>query len=98
MLSAIGLPVLGDVAHSADEAVDVALEIGYPVILKPLDASHGRGISPRLDDDEAIRAAWPAAQQYADVVVVERFLEGTDHRVLVVTAQWLPSRSVSLPG
>jgi cyanophycin synthetase len=101
VLSAIGLPVpVGDVAQNADEAVDAALEIGYPVILKPLDASHGRGISPRLDDVEAIRAAWPLAKQYADAVVVERFVDGTDHRVLVVNgrvtavAERVPARVV----
>jgi cyanophycin synthetase len=88
VLSAIGLPVpVGNVAQQADDAVDIALEIGYPVILKPLDASHGRGISPRLDDEDAIRTAWPLAKQYADAVVVERFLQGTDHRVLVVNGK-----------
>jgi cyanophycin synthetase len=88
VLHAIGLPVpVGDVAHDVDEAVDVALEIGFPVILKPLDASHGRGISPRLDDESAVRAAWPVAREYADAVVVERFVDGTDHRVLVVNGK-----------
>src|SRR5688572_26119578 len=88
VLHAIGLPVpVGDVAHDADEAVDVALEIGFPVILKPLDASHGRGISPRLDDEGAVREAWPLAQEYANTAVVERFIEGTDHRVLVVNGK-----------
>ena len=88
VLHAIGLPVpVGDVAHDADEAVDIALEIGFPVILKPLDASHGRGISPRLDDEGAVRAAWPLAKEYADSVVVERFVDGADHRVLVVNGK-----------
>ena len=101
VLHAIGLPVpVGDVARDADEAVDIALEIGFPVILKPLDASHGRGISPRLDDEGAVRAAWPLAKDYADSVVVERFVEGTDHRVLVVNgkvaavAQRVPARVI----
>ena len=49
VLEAIGLPVPhGHVATSAEEAVGLAQEIGFPVILKPLDLSHGRGISPRL--------------------------------------------------
>jgi cyanophycin synthetase len=88
VLGAIGLPVpVGDVAHDVNEALDIATEIGYPVILKPLDASHGRGISPRLDDDEAIRAAWARAQQVSDSVLVERYVDGTDHRVLVVNSK-----------
>ena len=85
VLGAIGLPVpQGDVAHDVNEAIDIALDIGFPVILKPLDASHGRGISPRLDDEDAVRDAWPEAQAVSATVVVERYFDGTDHRVLVV--------------
>jgi cyanophycin synthetase len=88
VLESVGLPVpVGDVARDADEAVDVAMAIGYPVILKPLDASHGRGISARLDDEAAVRAAWPQAHQISETVVVERYVDGTDHRVLVVNGK-----------
>ncbi len=52
VLEAIGLPVPhGAVAESAEQAVELAQDIGFPVILKPLDLSHGRGISPRLSDE-----------------------------------------------
>jgi cyanophycin synthetase len=85
VLGNIGLPVpRGAVARSAEEAIELAHDIGWPVILKPLDASHGRGISQRLDAEDALREAWPAAQEYSRRVVVERFALGTDHRVLVV--------------
>src|SRR5215203_5131092 len=41
VLEAIGLPVPhGDIAMSAEEAIGFAQEIGFPVILKPLDLSH----------------------------------------------------------
>jgi cyanophycin synthetase len=101
VLESIGLPVpVGDVANDADEAVDIAMRIGYPVILKPLDASHGRGISPRLDDEDAVRAAWIQPHEVSDIVVVERYVEGTDHRVLVVNrkvvavAERVPARVI----
>ncbi|MGQ0714318.1 MAG: cyanophycin synthetase [Gemmatimonadaceae bacterium] len=101
VLNAIGLPVpQGDVARDVNEAIDIAIDIGYPVILKPLDASQGRGISPRLDDEAAVREAWPQAQAVSDSVVVERYVEGTDHRVLVVNgtivavAERVPARVV----
>jgi cyanophycin synthetase len=85
VLEAIGLPVPhGAVAESADEAVSLAQEIGFPVILKPLDLSHGRGISPRLTDEAAVRAAWERASTYSPRVIVEQFAEGRDHRVLVI--------------
>jgi len=88
VLGNIGLPVpRGDAVRAVDDAVDVAEDVGYPVILKPLDASHGRGISARLDDEASLRAAWPAANQYSRRVVVERFATGRDHRVLVVNGK-----------
>ena len=88
VLQTIGLPVpKGDVARSAEEAVEIAEEIGFPVILKPLDASHGRGISARIDSEAGVRAAFEAASEYGRRVVVETFAEGSDHRVLVVNGK-----------
>jgi len=88
VLESIGLPVpQGAVAESDDEAVAHAATIGFPVILKPLDASHGRGISARLDGEGEVRAAWPAAREFGRRVVVERFALGRDHRVLVVAGR-----------
>src|SRR5688500_6714590 len=88
VLGTIGLPVpKGDVARSADDAVEIAEEIGFPVIIKPLDASHGRGISGRLDDEESVREAYEAASAYGRRVVVETFAQGSDHRVLVVNGK-----------
>jgi cyanophycin synthetase len=85
VLENIGLPVpRGGVARTAEGAVSLAEQLGYPVILKPLDASHGRGISPRCDDAEAVRRFWPAAHETSGRVVVETYAEGRDHRVLVV--------------
>jgi len=85
VLGNIGLPVpQGDTATTLDGALEVAAEIGYPVLLKPLDASHGRGISGRLDGEEQVRAAWPVTSSYGRRVVVERYVHGRDHRVLVV--------------
>ena len=85
VLGNIGLPVpRGDTARTLEGALEVAEEIGYPVLLKPLDASHGRGISGRLTDEEGVRRAWPVAHEFSRRVVVERYVEGRDYRVLVV--------------
>ena len=85
VLQNIGLPVpKGDVARSADDAVALAEEIGFPVLCKPLDASHGRGISGKLETPEAVRAAYEVAAEFGRRVVVEQYAIGRDHRVLVV--------------
>lgn len=85
VLESVGLPVpMGYTATRLEQATSLAEEIGYPVLLKPLDANHGRGISGRLDDPNHVARAWPIVREYGDRVVVERFIEGRDHRVLVV--------------
>jgi cyanophycin synthetase len=79
------LPVpRGGVAHTLDEALEIAAELRFPVLLKPLDANDGRGISGRLETEDDVRAAWPAALAEHPTVVVERYLGGRDHRVTVI--------------
>jgi cyanophycin synthetase len=87
VLENIGLPVpKGDVARTIEGALEIADEIGYPVILKPLAANHGRGISGRVDNPDQLRAAWETSSSYGRIVV-EHFAEGRDHRVLVVNGK-----------
>jgi len=88
VLESVGLPVpTGHTATHVEQAKAIAAEIGYPVLLKPLDANHGRGISGRLSDEDGVERAWPIVREYGPRVVVERFIEGRDHRVLVVNGR-----------
>ena len=87
VLSNIGLSVpAGAVARTLEGALSIAAEIGYPVILKPIAGNQGRGISPRLDDSVALRAAWERGAARG-ATVVERHEAGRDHRVLVVNGK-----------
>ena len=88
VLSNIGLPVpRGDVAYSLEDAISIAEEIGFPVILKPIDGSHGRGISGLLSDADGVREAWSVTREESSRVIVEHFHAGRDHRVLVVNGK-----------
>jgi cyanophycin synthetase len=88
VLESVGLPVpQGEVVRSAEGAVRAADRIGFPVILKPLNLSHGRGISGRLDDADQLREAWEQSSYRGRGVIVERFSVGRDHRVLVVNGK-----------
>jgi cyanophycin synthetase len=79
----LGIPE-GETARTLEGAMQIAEELGFPVLLKPLDANNGRGISGRVDAMDGVRAAWPLAVAEHPTVVVERFAEGNDHRVVVV--------------
>jgi cyanophycin synthetase len=87
LLASAGLPVpRSDMVRSADEAVAAAVRIGYPVVTKPLDGNHGRGVGLDLRTEEDVRRGFERAirQTRSDIVVVESFIQGNDYRVLVV--------------
>ncbi|QYF87081.1 cyanophycin synthetase [Brevundimonas sp. PAMC22021] len=88
MLQAIGCPVArGVVVRSADEAWRAAGGLTLPVVLKPLDGNHGRGVTTELTDEAGVRAAFDLAVQHSARVIVEEHLPGRDHRVLVVAGK-----------
>ncbi|MFN9748294.1 MAG: cyanophycin synthetase [Burkholderiales bacterium] len=85
LLRACGVPVPeGVVVESPGAAWDAAQEIGLPVVVKPIDANHGRGVSLELQTREEIMAAYALAQPHGSKVIVERFIPGNEHRLLVV--------------
>lgn len=85
VLGDAGIPVpLGRVCHAVDEALDAAHDIGYPVAVKPLIGNHGRGVSTNIEDDQALCDAFHIAASRNPSVIVERYIRGEDHRLLVI--------------
>jgi cyanophycin synthetase len=85
LLGDVGIPVpRHQLARSADQAVEIAERLGYPLVTKPLDVSHGRGVSIKLLNADEVRRGYAAAAVYSSSVLVETFLEGKDYRVLVI--------------
>jgi len=85
LLGDVGIPVpRHQLARSADDAVEIAERLGYPLVTKPLDVSHGRGVSIKLLNADEVRSGYAAAAVYSSSVLVETFLEGKDYRVLVI--------------
>ncbi|MFC1791105.1 cyanophycin synthetase, partial [Gemmatimonadota bacterium] len=84
-LAGAGIPVpTGSVVESPEEAVKVAEELGFPVTVKPLVGNHGRGISVRVAGEDDLGSAFQSASDIFPSVVVEKFLEGFDFRILVI--------------
>jgi cyanophycin synthetase len=91
VLAAAGVPVpLGRVVSSVDEAWEAAQAVGLPVVVKPADGNHGRGVFLNLFTREEIERAFPIASgegRREQTVVVEQFVPGVEHRLLVVGDQ-----------
>jgi cyanophycin synthetase len=85
MLHGIGLAVpVGAVVDRVDQAVSIARQIGFPVLLKPLAGNQGQGISASLPDEPALREGWSRLAGTYSELLIERYVEGRDFRVLVV--------------
>jgi len=85
LLHAAGVPVpLGRPVTSAEDAWAAAQEIGLPVVVKPRDGNQGKGISVNIATQEGVMTAYNTAKSFRDDVLVERYLPGSDFRLLVV--------------
>ncbi len=90
LLQQLGLPVpCGRPVTSAEDAWNAALEIGVPVVAKPRDGNQGRGVAVNLYTREQVLAAYEAAIAEGDSVIVEKFAEGDDYRVLIIGKQFV---------
>lgn len=90
LLQEVGIPVpRSQVVRNVEDAVRAANRIGYPVVIKPLDGNHGRGVCINLTSDDEIVEFFPVAldESRAGIVQVESFITGKDYRILVVNNQ-----------
>ena len=87
LLQSCGVPVPeGSLVRSAAAAWDEAQDIGLPVVVKPYDGNHGRGVSLNLMTQADVEAAYHLAARKGESasVLVERYITGDEHRLLVV--------------
>lgn len=85
LLAECGVPVPeGRVVTSPDDAWEAAQDIGLPVVVKPVDANHARGVSLDVRTREEVEAAYALAEREGSEVMVERYIRGHEHRVLVI--------------
>jgi cyanophycin synthetase len=88
ILRDLGLPVPEQrIVRRASEAVRAAKRIGFPVVLKPLNGNHGRGVSINLKTDEEVELGFQKAAEHGRTIIVESYIEGFDHRLLVVNGE-----------
>ena len=90
LLEKHGIPVPKGVEYkNYDNAFDLAQKWGYPLVVKPSDGNHGRGITIGVDNDELFKDAWKTAKKQSKNghVIIEEMLKGTDYRLLVINGK-----------
>lgn len=85
LLQSCGVPIPeGRLVSNPQDAWEAAEEIGIPVVVKPSDGNHGRGVSVDLKTREEVEVAYKLADEEGSDVIVERFIPGHEHRLLIV--------------
>lgn len=90
LLEAAEIPVpRGRIVYS-EEGLKEALErISYPIVTKPVDGNHGKGATTNINNWEDALRGLEAAKKYSRGVIVEKFITGQDHRVLVINYKFV---------
>ena len=88
ILGNAGVPVpKGTVIEYLDELESAIADVGgYPIVIKPLDGNHGRGITININEWQEAEKAYDLAKQASKTrsIIVEQYYQGSDHRVLVI--------------
>ena len=88
ILESCGVPIpQGRAVQNAQDAWEAAQELGLPVVVKPVDGNHGRGVFINLETQQEIEAAYAVAVDEGSGVLVERFIRGNEHRLLIVNGE-----------
>jgi len=85
LLEAAAVPVpKGRPVKDAEDAWAAACEIGEPVVVKPRDGNQGKGVAANIESRESVTAAYAAAREVSEAVMVEQYISGHDYRLLVI--------------
>lgn len=88
LLDMASIPVAkGDICVDEEDLKNTIDNIGYPIVLKPLDGNHGKGASINVQTWEKAVEGLHHAKKYSRRVIVEKFITGYDFRVLVINNQ-----------
>jgi cyanophycin synthetase len=74
---------IGRPAKNLEDAWQIAISIGLPIVVKPQDGNQGKGVTVNIVERELFNQAYETAARYGEVLV-EKFLPGSDYRLLVV--------------
>ncbi len=74
----------GDIISRESSLKEACSYVGFPLVIKPIDGNHGRGITVNIKNYEDALVAFHAAKNVSNRVIVERYITGEDYRLLVI--------------
>ncbi|MGB5358960.1 MAG: cyanophycin synthetase [Eudoraea sp.] len=74
----------GDIISREGSLEDACRYVGYPLVIKPIDGNHGRGITVDINTYEHALEAFKIAKEVSRRVIVEKYITGEDYRLLVI--------------
>lgn len=74
----------GDIIRTERGLKDAVDDIGYPLVIKPINGNHGRGITINIQNWEEALAGFEAAKEVSRSVIIEKYITGDDYRLLVI--------------
>ncbi|AWH86580.1 cyanophycin synthetase [Flavobacterium album] len=90
LLAAAALPVpAGSVCREREYLEETVADVGFPVVIKPLDGNQGKGATINITNMEDAYTAFDIAKEYSRRVIVEKYIEGHDFRMLVVDGKFI---------
>ncbi|QIH40115.1 cyanophycin synthetase [Flavobacterium sp. Sr18] len=85
LLSRSYIPVpKGTLIDDITELEEAVKKIGFPLVTKPVNGNHGRGITTQMTTLNQVRKGFYDAQKISEEVIIERFIPGNDYRFLVI--------------
>ena len=90
LVTRLGLPgVEHGVAQTATEATCLSNQLGYPVVIKPVDGRQGQGVSVGVASEEEVVVAFQQASAISHGhAIVERLVHGEDVRLYAFAGQF----------
>ncbi|RYY94835.1 MAG: cyanophycin synthetase, partial [Chitinophagaceae bacterium] len=90
LLEAAEVPVpKGVIIRNEAELREAIDDLGYPLVLKPVDGNHGKGATTNINNLDMALKALDEAQRYGRSVICERFITGFDFRLLVINYKFV---------
>ncbi len=76
----------GDIIRRESSLEQACRYVGFPLVIKPVDGNHGRGITVNIQNYEDALIAFHAAKQSSNsgAIIIEKFITGEDYRLLVI--------------